>query len=157
FISRRGRCATGSRRRSRSWVLATGRTPSASRLGAAGSDPTWRPMQGGGGHVPEDGWPQDCPTRREGENNGTPHFRLATSGTVSTVTQERDPVSPGGDTRGVEVVEWLLETDPAIRWQVMRDLTDAPVDVVAAERVRVATEGWGARLLALQDPDGQWG
>jgi hypothetical protein len=49
----------------------------------------------------------------------------------------------------------LLDSDPAIRWQVLRDLFDAPADVVAAERARVATEGWGARLLALQQ-DGQW-
>jgi hypothetical protein len=62
----------------------------------------------------------------------------------------------GGRT-GTDVVEWLLDADPAIRWQVMRDLTDAPEDLVAAERARVATEGWGARLLALQGPDGQWG
>ncbi len=57
----------------------------------------------------------------------------------------------------MDVVEWLLDIDPAIRWQVMRDLTDAPDDAVAAERARVATEGWGARLLALQGLDGQWG
>ena len=55
------------------------------------------------------------------------------------------------------VVEWLLDSDPAVRWQVMRDLTGAPDDVVAAERSRVAAEGWGARLLALQAADGQWG
>ena len=55
------------------------------------------------------------------------------------------------------VVDWLLDSDPAIRWQVMRDVTEQPSDVVAAERSRVATEGWGARLLALQDTDGQWG
>jgi hypothetical protein len=54
------------------------------------------------------------------------------------------------------VIDWLLESDPAIRWQVMRDLTDEPAVVVAAERSRVATEGWGARLLALQAPDGLW-
>jgi hypothetical protein len=54
------------------------------------------------------------------------------------------------------VENWLLEGDPAIRWQVLRDLTDAPEDAVAAERARVATEGWGARLLAARDPDGQW-
>ena len=53
-------------------------------------------------------------------------------------------------------MEWLLESDPAIRWQVLRDLSDEPKDVVAAERARVATEGWGAQLLALQDPDGRW-
>ncbi len=55
------------------------------------------------------------------------------------------------------VVEWLLDSDPAIRWQVMRDLTDEPADGVAAEGARVAEEGWGARLLALQGADGQWG
>jgi hypothetical protein len=54
------------------------------------------------------------------------------------------------------VLDWLLDSDPSIRWQVMRDLTDEPADVVAAERAKVATEGWGARLLALQAPDGQW-
>src|SRR5437763_6999712 len=56
----------------------------------------------------------------------------------------------------MDVVEWLLDSDPAIRWQVMRDLTDAPEEQVAAERARVASEGWGARLLSLQRPDGQW-
>ena len=55
------------------------------------------------------------------------------------------------------VVEWLLDSDPSIRWQVMRDLTDEPDHVVAAERSRVASEGWGARLLDLQAPYGQWG
>ncbi len=55
------------------------------------------------------------------------------------------------------VVDWLLESDPSIRWQVMRDLTDAPADEVAAERARVATEGAGAELLALQTADGRWG
>ena len=56
----------------------------------------------------------------------------------------------------MDVVEWLLDSDPAIRWQVMRDLAGAPQEDVAAERARVAGEGWGARLLALQRPDGQW-
>jgi hypothetical protein len=55
------------------------------------------------------------------------------------------------------VVEWLLDSDPSIRWQVMRDLAHEPADVIAAERSKVAIEGWGARLLALQAPDGQWG
>ncbi len=55
------------------------------------------------------------------------------------------------------VVDWLLDSDPAVRWQVMRDLTDAPAEEVAAERARVATEGTGARLLALQASDGRWG
>src|SRR5690349_10351297 len=54
------------------------------------------------------------------------------------------------------VTDWLLDSDPSIRWQTLRDLGDAPADVVAAERARVATEGWGARLLDLQGEDGQW-
>ena len=53
-------------------------------------------------------------------------------------------------------LEWLLDSDPAIRWQVMRDLTGASAEEVAAERSRVAHEGWGAQLLAARDPDGQW-
>jgi len=55
------------------------------------------------------------------------------------------------------VIDWLLDSDPAIRWQVMRDLAHDPAEAVAAERAKVATEGWGARLLALQAPNGQWG
>ncbi|HVS06660.1 MAG TPA: hypothetical protein VHK65_10910 [Candidatus Dormibacteraeota bacterium] len=54
------------------------------------------------------------------------------------------------------VLDWMLDSDPSIRWQALRDLVDAPTEVVAAERSRVATEGWGARLLALQGEDGQW-
>ncbi|MGZ8475817.1 MAG: hypothetical protein ACXWWQ_06290 [Candidatus Limnocylindria bacterium] len=55
------------------------------------------------------------------------------------------------------VIDWLMDSDPAIRWQVMRDLTDEAHDVVAAERARVAQDGWGAQLLAAQDSDGRWG
>ena len=54
------------------------------------------------------------------------------------------------------VIDWLLDSDPAIRWQVMQDLLDEHPDAVAAERARVAHEGWGARLLALQDGNGRW-
>jgi hypothetical protein len=57
----------------------------------------------------------------------------------------------------MSVIGWLLEGDPAIRWQVMRDLTGASAKEVAAERARVATVGAGARLLALQESDGRWG
>jgi hypothetical protein len=56
----------------------------------------------------------------------------------------------------MNVRDWLLDSDPAIRWQVLRDLVHARDDVIAAERARVATDGWGARLLALQGEDGQW-
>ena len=58
---------------------------------------------------------------------------------------------------GWSVIQWLLDSDPSIRWQVMRDLTDASGEDVAAERARVATEGWGAQLLAGQGADGYWG
>jgi hypothetical protein len=54
------------------------------------------------------------------------------------------------------VTEWLQDADPAIRWQVLSDLTDATAADVAVERALVATEGWGAQLLGLQDPDGRW-
>jgi hypothetical protein len=57
----------------------------------------------------------------------------------------------------LDVFAWLLEGDPSIRWQVLRDLTPATPDDVATERALVATTGWGAKLLALQDPDGKWG
>jgi hypothetical protein len=67
-----------------------------------------------------------------------------------------------GDTRqGAKpekaAVNWLLDSDAAIRWQVMRDLMGAPAEAVAAERARVATEGWAAKLLAMQAEDGRWG
>jgi hypothetical protein len=55
------------------------------------------------------------------------------------------------------VIDWLLDSEPSIRWQAMQDLTDAPAEEVAAERARVGTEGDGARLLALQGDDGRWG
>ena len=58
---------------------------------------------------------------------------------------------------GVSVTDWLLDSDPSIRWQVMRDLTDASADLVASERSKVATAGWGAQLLARQTTDGHWG
>lgn len=54
-----------------------------------------------------------------------------------------------------QLIDWLLDSDPAIRWQVLRDLTDAPDEEVAGERSKVAEIGWGRRLLNLQI-DGQW-
>ena len=72
--------------------------------------------------------------------------------------------SPRGDdidaharSSSAPVLAWLLEGDPSIRWQVLRDLTDSPTEAVAAERARVASEGWGGRLLDEQRPDGNWG
>src|SRR6202048_682249 len=57
----------------------------------------------------------------------------------------------------MSVIEWLLDSDPSIRWQVMRDLIAESDATVARERSRVAAEGWGARLLDLQGSDGHWG
>ena len=54
-------------------------------------------------------------------------------------------------------LKWLLDSDPAIRWQVMRDLTNESPAGIAAERARIATEGWGAKLLAAQSRAGNWG
>ena len=50
------------------------------------------------------------------------------------------------------VIDWLLDADPSIRWQVMRDLTDTPAEIVAAERARVASEGWGRGCSTNSDP-----
>lgn len=57
----------------------------------------------------------------------------------------------------MSVVEWLLDSDPSMRWQVMRDLVGEADAAVARERPRVAAEGWGACLLDLQGADGHWG
>lgn len=54
------------------------------------------------------------------------------------------------------LVSWLLNSDPALRWQVERDILHEPSELWEATRARIATEGFGARLLALQDSDGQW-
>jgi hypothetical protein len=56
----------------------------------------------------------------------------------------------------VSVIEWLLDSDPSIRWQAMRDLNLAPAAECAAERAKIATNGWGATLLAAQSEDGTW-
>src|SRR6201991_3348072 len=55
-----------------------------------------------------------------------------------------------------DVIDWLVDSDPSIRWQVMRDLVGALESDWAAERARIESVGWGAKLLALQDEDGQW-
>src|SRR5258707_12692257 len=58
--------------------------------------------------------------------------------------------------RAAKVIEWLLDGDPAIRWQALRDLAGASERTVERERRKVARHGWGARLLARQDPEGTW-
>jgi hypothetical protein len=66
------------------------------------------------------------------------------------------PIAGRGYVACMDVVDWLLDSDPAIRWQAMRDLTDADPAAIAAERARVAREGLGVDILGRQDPDGSW-
>jgi hypothetical protein len=56
-----------------------------------------------------------------------------------------------------ELISWLLDGDPAIRWQTMRDLQGVPAAHWQAEQQLTLTEGWGAQLLALQAADCSWG
>jgi hypothetical protein len=56
-----------------------------------------------------------------------------------------------------ETIEWLLSGDASIRWQTKRDLLDCPPDEVHSERAKVATTGWGRRLLSCHGPGGLWG
>jgi hypothetical protein len=55
-----------------------------------------------------------------------------------------------------EVIQWFLEGDPAVRWQMLRDLTDANEIMIARERAKIDKEGWGAKLLAYQEDSGLW-
>jgi hypothetical protein len=56
----------------------------------------------------------------------------------------------------VNTIDWLLDSDPAISWQAMRDLTNASHAVIAAERTRVPREGICSAILACQGTDGPW-
>jgi len=56
----------------------------------------------------------------------------------------------------VDVIDWLLDSDPAIAWQAMRDLTDASPAAIASARARVPREGIGAEIFARQGSDGSW-
>lgn len=56
----------------------------------------------------------------------------------------------------MDILEWLLDSDPAVRWQVLRDLTDASAETLASERARIPYKGIGAEILNLQRPDGAW-
>jgi len=56
----------------------------------------------------------------------------------------------------MDTIKWLLDSDPAVRWQAMRDLADASPATIAAERARIPHEGIGAKILAGQGADGTW-
>src|SRR2546422_6385194 len=68
---------------------------------------------------------------------------------MSTLAVRSTSRSPGA-------IQWLLEGDPAIRWQALRDLVEVSERTVQRERSKVARAGWGARLLGKQDPAGTW-
>ena len=89
-----------------------------------------------------------CPAKHRGGFSGI----ARPGGPMSSETARRDDPEPGET-----VLRWLLDSDPALRWQVMRDLLRLPAAEVAAERARVATEGVGAALLGMQGRDGRWG
>src|SRR5207247_9751902 len=75
------------------------------------------------------------------------------------VARSGDRATTGRDratTATAEAIPWLLDGDPAIRWQTLRDLVGAAEGTVERERRRVARDGWGGRLLARQDPEGPW-
>ena len=95
-------------------------------------------------------WPERLSAAEEQNRRGCADLDQAAI--IDYVRSSISPHSPSS----TRVVSWLLDSDPAIRWQVMRDLTDAADDEIAAVRARVATEGWGARLLQLQREDGHW-
>src|SRR4026209_2693206 len=78
-------------------------------------------------------------------NQSTEHQQMATN------PPKRQAPKPNRS-----IIQWLLDSDPSIRWQGMRDLIGAPPEKVAAERAKVATESWGAQLLVLQGADGSW-
>jgi hypothetical protein len=56
----------------------------------------------------------------------------------------------------MDILSWLLDSDPAIGWQAMRDVTGADSPAVAATHARVAREGIGAAILSSQQSDGSW-
>lgn len=68
-------------------------------------------------------------------------------------TNPKEMRSPDND---LELLDWLMEGDPAIRWQVMRDILDIDVDRVSQEQERVAETGWGVKFLSYQEPSGLW-
>jgi hypothetical protein len=70
--------------------------------------------------------------------------------------KENQQMTTNSTKPGKSVIQWLLDSDSSIRWQALRNLQHAPAAEVAAERAKVATEGWGAALLAAQAEGGTW-
>lgn len=53
-----------------------------------------------------------------------------------------------------KIIEWLLDSDVSIQYQVTRDLLKKED---SALRQKIDKEGWGAKLLSLQNDNGHWG
>jgi hypothetical protein len=94
--------------------------------------------------------------RRPGEEGGGTHDCLHRRASRSKASAKPIDKLARMLTGSDSAIDWLLDADPSIRWQVMRDLQDTPESQWRAERAKVETEGWGARLLSYQDEDGQW-
>src|SRR6266496_951057 len=107
----------------------------------------------------EDPGPLPQPLRRQ-QHGRSSHRPRPGHESPSRFQRRSPPIEPavGGPEypAAMSVIDWLLDGDPAIRWQVLRDLGNAFPDEVAAERARVVHDGWAARLLALEGPDGLW-
>src|SRR5689334_1796173 len=98
------------------------------------------------------------PSRKAAKTASRSRCALRLTGGASSVSVMLPAILPDYS-RGVRtdsLTEWLLDSDPALRWQVERDLLREAPGVWEATRARVATEGFGAQLLSLQDADGQW-
>jgi hypothetical protein len=73
------------------------------------------------------------------------------------LAHSHETIADDADVRDPALIDWLLAGDASIRWQTLRDLCRAAPQEVETERQRVAAKGWGARLLAQQQPSGMWG
>ena len=60
------------------------------------------------------------------------------------------------ENRNKKIIDWLMNSDPAIRWQIMSDLLNTQITEILIERKKIETQGWGAKLLSFQDGDGKW-
>lgn len=76
---------------------------------------------------------------------------------MTLVTEASDSMSPSNADDTEAALDWLIAGDPAIRWQVERDLLELPLADWSKTRMRVADEGWGRKILDLQDPGDTWG
>ena len=53
-----------------------------------------------------------------------------------------------------QIIDWLLEGDVSLQYQVWRDLLGADKKKLQS---RIANEGWGNKILSKRNSDGHWG